>query len=105
MMKIGEKVSTLDQPIDHLVSCHRRIEERLDTLERAGASLESNHDAIRKSLDFLESSGGWHTKDEEESVFPRLLSLDAGELSYLHELERQHDEAETALQDLKTAFD
>ena len=109
MTRIGDKTSSMDQPIDHLVACHRRIEERLETLERSGACLDANRSeavaAIQKSLDFLDSNGGWHTQDEEESVFPRLRrSLEPADLRYLHDLEMQHDEAEAVLERLKTSF-
>ena len=107
-MKIGDKVSTLDQPVEHLVACHRRIEERLETLLRAGASLETEREAalaaIAKSLEFLDSNGAWHTEDEEESFSPRLRrSLNPADLHYLHELEMQHDGAEAVLEELRSS--
>lgn len=109
MTKIGDKASSMDQPIDHLLSCHRRMEERLEGLERAAAALDDNREealaAIRKGLDFLTSTGGWHTQDEEESFFPRLRPvLEPAELRQLDELAMQHNGTEAALDAARTSF-
>ncbi|MBK9169170.1 MAG: hemerythrin domain-containing protein [Bryobacterales bacterium] len=90
-----ETVATPDQPLDHLVACHRRIEERLDTLERAAAHLAGRRGealaAIRNACAFLESSGAIHTRDEEESLFPR---LPAQAEPLVRTLAAEHEEAE-----------
>lgn len=106
MIHIGQAHATIDTPVEHLMACHRRIEERLDTLERAGDHLGSNRqvalEAIAKSMAFLGSSGVLHTRDEEESVFPRLLPrLTAVELRFVQTLEAQHREAECVYDELK----
>jgi hemerythrin-like domain-containing protein len=93
-------------PIEHLVACHRRIEERLDVLERAGTMLDSDPEAslvaIQNSLRFMDLSGALHTRDEEESVFPRLReAVKAEERDYLHQLESEHRDAEQAYAQLK----
>ena len=88
------------------MACHRRIEDRLDTLVRAADYLQSDRDsalaAIAKSLQFLESSGVQHTKDEEESVFPRLRQrVSVDQAAYLDSLEHDHEHAESILASLK----
>lgn len=95
----AEERSTLDAPIEHLMACHRRIEERLATLERAGAALGEKREealaAIRSAFAFMDGSGAIHTRDEEESVFPRLRGrMTAEESALVEELEEDHAEAE-----------
>ncbi|MDX2151641.1 MAG: hemerythrin domain-containing protein [Bryobacteraceae bacterium] len=94
-------------PLEHLQACHRRIEDRLATLERAGEALErcpaEAVDAILKSIEFFDRNGVWHTEDEEQSVFPRLLErLSADEAATLRRLEEEHERAEELHQRLKT---
>lgn len=98
--------ATMSQPLDHLVACHRRIEERLEGLERAARHLEDRHEealeVIGNCFRFLTSNGAWHTADEEESVFPRLVGRMTDEESrFLRDLEREHRDVETLLEDLK----
>ncbi len=103
-----QKPSTLEEPLDHLLACHRRIEERLGVMERAAAHLNGRRDealeAFQNAFRFMESSGALHTADEEESLFPRLLPLldDEGR-SYLAGLERDHAEADRLYARLRTA--
>ena len=90
--------TTLDQPLDHLSACHRRIEQRLDTLERAAPVLwerrEEALQAIRNAFTFLDGNGALHTEDEEASLFPRLEpKLDAGQAAFVAELEAEHEAA------------
>jgi hypothetical protein len=72
----ADAAATLDQPLEHLTACHRRIEQRLDTLERVVPFLRTRRDealqAIRNAFAFLDGSGVRHTQDEEGSIFPRL---------------------------------
>ncbi|MBN8729847.1 MAG: hemerythrin domain-containing protein [Acidobacteria bacterium] len=87
--------ATLDQPIEHLAACHRRIEQRLETLERAAAALDTQRDealaAIRNAFAFLDSNGVLHTQDEEESLFPRLRGkLTVEQQSMVASLESDH---------------
>lgn len=103
----GAERSTLDAPLEHLMACHRRIEERLATLERAGAAFGEKRDealaAIRSAFAFMESNGAIHTRDEEESVFPRLRGrLTAEESALVEELEEDHAEAERRYEKLKS---
>lgn len=101
-----EPASTLNEPVAHLLACHRRIEERLATLERAGEHLETRPEearaAVEKALHFLDTNGVMHTEDEEESAFPRLRPLlTAEEAAYLDELTGQHREIEEEYARLK----
>jgi hemerythrin-like domain-containing protein len=106
VIQIGAPAATIDEPIEHLMACHRRIEQRLDALvnaadrmhdERAAAS-----EAIRKSFHFLDTNGSFHTADEEESLFPRLRpKLSAEELAFVDGLEAQHGEADAIYRELR----
>lgn len=101
----GER-ATLDAPLEHLQACHRRIEERLATLERAGAALGEKREealgAIRSAFAFMDSNGVIHTRDEEESVFPRLRGrMSEAESALVEELEEDHSEAERRYQRLR----
>lgn len=102
--------SSLDEPLEHLMACHRRIEERLETLERAAAHLEDRPEealgAFRSAFAFLDTSGALHTADEEESLFPRLMAaLERGERAYLAGLEHDHTEAHRIYTELKLSLD
>ncbi len=102
--------SSLDEPLEHLMACHRRIEERLETLERAAAHLEDRTEealgAFRSAFAFLDTSGALHTADEEESLFPRLMAaLERGERAYLAGLEHDHTEAHRIYTELKLSLD
>ncbi len=97
---------SLDQPIDHLMACHRRIEDRLSTLERVAGHLTDQRteamQALQACFRFFETSGAWHTADEEQSLFPRMrAALRPEELAYLDHLEAQHEEAEGEFAKLK----
>lgn len=101
------KPATLDQPVEHLRACHRRIEQRLDTLERVIPHLCSHTDeslaAIRAAFHFLDSSGVLHTEDEEHSLFPRLLDrLNAAERAQIDALEQDHHRAAALYRHLKS---
>jgi hemerythrin-like domain-containing protein len=103
------KRAGIDDPLQHLTDCHRRIEQRLDTLERAAAALDSNPtpalDAIKNSLAFFDTAGRLHTIDEEESVFPLLRPrLTFEETAFLDELEADHGAAEAIYQNLKQTY-
>lgn len=89
----------LDAPLEHLMACHRRIEARLATLQRAGEALREGREealaAVHSAFAFMETSGAMHTRDEEESVFPRLRErLTAEETAMVEELEADHAEAD-----------
>ncbi len=97
---------TLDQPLEHLLACHRRIEQRLAVLKRAAEHLEDQPaealEAIRNCFRFLDSNGQWHTADEEESIFPRLRGrIEKQQEAFLSTLESDHQKVERVYRDLK----
>ncbi len=101
--------ATLDQPLEHLFACHRRIEERLNVLIRAAAHLEDRRaealEAIANSFRFLDSSGVQHTADEEESVFPRMRrSLSKQDVTFLEKLEDDHREVDRVYESAKDVY-
>ena len=106
MIQIGDSAATIDNSLEHLIACHRRIEDRLATLGRAADhwrdTPETALEAIRKSIQFLDSNGILHTMDEEASLFPRLRSrLSGEEAAHLDRLEQQHHEVESVFTELK----
>ena len=107
MIQVGQKVEAVpEQPLEHLVACHRRILHRVEVLERIGASLDSDPDAarsaLRNTLRFFDVTARLHTEDEEESVFPRLRArLSPEDLAYVDSLEAEHRDKEAVLGELK----
>lgn len=102
--------ATLDQPLEHLLACHRRIEQRLETLERVVPYLWDRREealaAIRNVLAFVDTSGALHTADEEVSVFPRLAGrLNPRQEELLRTLEGQHRSGESIYAGLKSVVD
>jgi len=71
-----------DQPLKLLSDCHRRIEKFLDLLIRVadecpGGPLEPEYrDALQAALRYFQNAAPWHTRDEEDSLFPRMRRLD-----------------------------
>src|SRR5215469_3583189 len=98
MIQIGAKLdSGFDDPLGMLKDCHRRIERFLGTLcivaERAqGRGLtEEERAAVEAALNYFRLGGQRHTADEEESLFPRLISV--GGFAEVERLEHDHGEA------------
>src|SRR5262245_25432110 len=98
---IGEKPGPdFRDPLGLLTDCHRRIEKFLDVLgvvsHRAqGRELEAEHrQALDVSLRYFRESAPRHAADEEESLFPRLLSKkrpESGRIrSIIELLNREH---------------
>lgn len=97
-IQIGAKPdSGFDDPIGMLKDCHRRIEQFLHILcvvvERAqGRTLTAEESAaLHAALTYFQVGGQRHTADEEQSLFPRLQSLNATE--ELDRLENDHSRA------------
>jgi len=97
-IQIGAKPdSGFDDPLGMLKDCHRRIEHFLGILcivaERAqGRGLaEEEIAAVEAALNYFRLGGQRHTADEEESLFPRLISV--GGFAELDRLEHDHEEA------------
>ena len=101
---IGVKPSpSFADPMGLLSDCHRRIERFLAVLlkvaEQAngGSMTEEQSRAWQQALEYFRNAAPRHTADEEESLFPRLRSLDdAGlrnALVEMQKLEADHDQA------------
>ena len=80
-VKIGEhQGSNFHDPIGLLTDCHRRIEKFLDVLltvtqKRRGSQLKDEHrEAFEVALRYFRESAPKHSADEEESLFPRVLT-------------------------------
>jgi len=70
----------LDEPLEMLEACHERIEAQLKTLERLSAYLpdhgadEQSRQAARAILRYFDTAGPNHHEDEEQNLFPVLIS-------------------------------
>jgi hemerythrin-like domain-containing protein len=78
---IGKKIeSDYSNPLGLLSDCHRRIEMFLDVLIRVtsqarGADLNAGQrHALEVALRYFREAAPKHTRDEEESLFPRMLA-------------------------------
>ncbi len=78
---IGNKIeSNYSNPLGLLGDCHRRIERFLDVLikvtsQARGAELnEDQRHAVEVALRYFREAAPKHTRDEEESLFPRMLA-------------------------------
>jgi hypothetical protein len=102
---IGAKPeSSFGNPIGLLTDCHRRIERFLSVLaqvsaQAGGAQLTSEQrTALEKALVYFREAAPKHTADEEQTLFPRLRSLECPAvkaiLAMVDALEIQHAEAE-----------
>lgn len=86
MLTIGAPLEhTLDQPLGLLSDCHRRIERFLDTLIRVTEVIGAQEltpearTALQTALQYFRDAGPMHTRDEEESLFPRLRQIAKGD--------------------------
>lgn len=67
-----------DDPLEILLTCHRRIEKQLDTLKRLRAHLDAGgvdaeaSGAAQAVLRYFARSAGDHHDDEEKDLFPLL---------------------------------
>jgi hemerythrin-like domain-containing protein len=91
-----------DDPIGLMTDCHRRIEMFLGILVRVAAMdparplSEEGSTALRAALHYFRTSGLVHNADEEESLFPRLVTvpeIDAEILIEMKLLEAEHRQA------------
>jgi hypothetical protein len=95
---IGAKPdSGFDDPLGMLKDCHRRIEHFLGILcivaERAQGRVLTEEEiaAVEAALNYFRLGGQRHTADEEDSLFPCLISV--GGFAELDRLEHDHEEA------------
>lgn len=98
--------SSFDNPLGLLSDCHRRIERFLRQLivvtdsSKASILSEEHRHALEVALRYFREASPRHTRDEEESLFPRLrASTDpdvANALASMDALEADHDTADAA---------
>jgi hemerythrin-like domain-containing protein len=100
-LQIGQPLDhDFDEPLGLLTDCHRRIEYFLNVLvtlaKTARAPLTPEQwKEMEKALNYFSFSAPRHTADEEQSLFPRLRSMDdpraAQALECIQELEHDHE--------------
>jgi len=93
-----------DQPIDLMRDCHRRIEKFLGILlrivsETRGGALNDEHQrALESALRYFKNAAPWHTRDEEDSLFPRMREMNDprvhAALARIEALESDHQNAD-----------
>jgi hemerythrin-like domain-containing protein len=100
-LQIGQPLDhDFDEPLGLLTDCHRRIEYFLNVLvtltSTAGAPLTPEQwKEMEKAVNYFADAAPRHTADEEQSLFPRLRSMDdpraAQALECIQELEHDHE--------------
>lgn len=94
-----------NDPLGLLSDCHRRIEHFLDVLIRlaeqpSGPLPPSHREALETALRYFRSGAPRHTRDEEDSLFPRLRARGSAEaaaaIQDLNRLEEDHKRADAA---------
>jgi hemerythrin-like domain-containing protein len=100
----GKPESSFADPIGLLTDCHRRIERFLSVLARVSEGAQGHpltaeqRTALETALRYFRDAAPKHTADEEQTLFPRLRSMDRPEiravLSTVDALEKQHTEAD-----------
>ncbi len=102
-VQIGAKTHSFAEPTGLLSDCHRRIEMFLASLERVAEMIDRPlADDARASLDaslrYFREAAPKHTADEEQSLFPRLRSIDDARvkraIETLDPLEQDHRRAD-----------
>ena len=102
-VQIGTKTHDFSDPTGLLTDCHRRIEMFLGSLQRIMQAIDSPlttdaRRALETALRYFHEAAPKHTKDEEESLFPRLRQIHNPEvesaLSTLEALEDDHRRAD-----------
>lgn len=110
---IGKKTeSDYSNPLGLLSDCHRRIEGFLDVLieiaKKAGGGKlnEDQRHALEVAVRYFREAAPKHTRDEEESLFPRMLaSADErarSALALLDELHNDHTLADASHAEVET---
>jgi hemerythrin-like domain-containing protein len=110
-IQIGQKPeSSFSDPVGLLGDCHRRIESFLSILikiARTGGELNvEQREALENALRYFREAAPNHTRDEEESLFPRMRASKNEQiqtaLAALDALEADHDRAEKAHAEVET---
>lgn len=100
-VQIGaRRESAFDNPIGLLTDCHRRIETFLSVLLRLGQQAQGmpldkeQRASLETALLYFRDSAPKHTADEEDSLFPRLRSINRADvqraLARIDALESDH---------------
>jgi hemerythrin-like domain-containing protein len=105
-VQIGAKPDAgFDNPIGMMKDCHRRVERFLDILHQVarhahGRTLNPGEVAgINSALVYFRTSGPRHSRDEEDSLFPRLRAASGSNplasqlLKEIARLEADHQQA------------
>jgi hemerythrin-like domain-containing protein len=100
----GKPESSFADPIGLLTDCHRRIERFLSVLAQVSAQAQGGpltseqRTALETALLYFREAAPKHTADEEQTLFPRLRSLETPEvkavMARVDALEEQHTQAE-----------
>ena len=102
-VQIGAKTHDFSDPTGLLSDCHRRIEMFLRSLQGAAKIIDlpltgEARGALESALRYFREAAPKHTKDEEESLFPRLRQIHNPEienaLSALDAIEDDHRRAD-----------
>ena len=102
-VQIGTKTHDFSDPTGLLSDCHRRIEMFLGSLQSVAAVIDlplttAARGTLESALRYFHEAAPQHTKDEEESLFPRLRQIHTAEvtkaLSTLNALEGDHRRAD-----------
>lgn len=106
LVSLGKRDHTFEEPLGLLGDCHRRIEHFLGVLlkitdELKGAELPPSYrTAIETSLRYFKDAAPRHTRDEEDSLFPRMRQSQDPEIQaamkQMEQLEAEHDLADVA---------
>jgi hemerythrin-like domain-containing protein len=81
----AEAAPSFDHPLEMLHACHGKIKRQLETLQKLAAHLPSHgcdeqaKQAAQSILRYFDTSGQFHHQDEEENLFPTLLTLAAAD--------------------------
>ncbi len=103
-VQIGAKSHHFTEPLGLLSDCHRRIEMFMGSLSAiaklSGQPLnKEGWQALENALRYFREAAPKHTADEEQSLFPRLKTLETDEsnsvFSKMDELENDHHWAES----------
>src|SRR5215472_14630558 len=98
-VQIGSKAHNFSDPTGLLSDCHRRIEMFMQVLEGVAKTVDSPPEeeirqSLEKALRYFREAAPKHTADEEQSLFPRLRTLESPQLAEafakLDELEIDH---------------
>ena len=101
-VQIGAKPDAgFDDPLAMLYDCHRRVERFLKILvsvvrDADGDTLtKAQINSVQAALHYFRESGVKHTRDEEESLFPRILGLIAADVRQsIENLQQEHHDAD-----------